>query len=83
MPDELLGEVAVPRFKAKDYMDDYVNPEAYVDAQKKIFADFENRMADQAIAVNLGNYGLFQIASTKLKDFKPYRIPRMWGVWLE
>jgi peptide/nickel transport system substrate-binding protein len=40
-------------------------------------------MVDQAIALNLGNYGLFQIASTKLKNFKAYRIPRMWGVWLE
>jgi peptide/nickel transport system substrate-binding protein len=56
---------------------------SHVDAQKKIFADFEQRMVDQAIALNLGNYGLFQIASTKLKNFKAYRIPRMWGVWLE
>jgi peptide/nickel transport system substrate-binding protein len=54
-----------------------------VDAQKKIFADFENQMADQAIAINLGNYGLFQVATSRLKNFKPYRIPRMWGVWLE
>ncbi|MEO6623907.1 MAG: ABC transporter substrate-binding protein [Burkholderiaceae bacterium] len=68
---------------AIDTMFDKMNTEMNLDAQKKLFADFENRMADQAIAVNLGNYGLFQIASSKLKNFKAYRIPRMWGVWLE
>ena len=68
---------------AIDAMFAKMNTEMNLDAQKKIFADFENQMADQAIAVNLGNYGLFQIASAKLKNFKAYRIPRMWGVWLE
>ena len=68
---------------AIDTMFAKMNTEMNLDAQKKIFADFENQMADQAIAVNLGNYGLFQIASSKLKNFKAYRIPRMWGVWLE
>ena len=68
---------------AIDAMFDKMNTEMNLDAQKKLFADFESRMADQAIAVNLGNYGLFQIASAKLKNFKAYRIPRMWGVWLE
>jgi len=51
-----------------------------LDAQKKIFVDFENQMNDQAIAVNMGNFGLFQVATSKLKNFKAYRIPRMWGV---
>lgn len=66
-----------------DAMFDRINAEMSVDNQKKIFADFEERMADQAIAINLGNYGLFQIATSRLKNFKAYRIPRMWGVWLE
>ena len=60
-----------------------LNGEMNVEAQKKLFAEFENYMADQAIATNLGNYGLFQVATSKLKNFKAYRIPRMWGVWLE
>jgi peptide/nickel transport system substrate-binding protein len=60
-----------------------LNGEMDVAVQKKLFADFENRMADQAIAINLGDYGLFQVVSNKLKNFKPYRITRMWGVWLE
>ena len=66
-----------------DGLFDKINGEMNLEAQKKLFADFENRMSDEAIAVNLGDYGLFQIASTKLKNFKAYRIPRMWGVWLE
>ncbi len=57
--------------------------EMNLDAQKKLFADYEKRMDDEAIAINLGDYGLFQIASSRLKNFKAYRIPRMWGVWLE
>jgi len=59
------------------------NGEMNLEAQRKLFAEFEQRMADQAIAVNMGNYGLFQVATARLKNFKPYRIPRMWGVWLD
>ena len=66
-----------------DGLFDKFNSEMNVDAQKKLFVDFENQMNDQAIAVNMGNYGLFQVATSKLKNFKPYRIPRMWGVWLD
>lgn len=68
---------------AIDAMFDKINTEMNVETQKKIFADFENQMADQAIAINLGIFGQFQVASSKLKNFKAYRIPRMWGVWLE
>ncbi len=60
-----------------------LNGEMNLEVQKKLFTDFENRMADEAIAINLGDYGLFQIATSRLKNFKAYRIPRMWGVWLE
>ncbi|MEO7241915.1 MAG: ABC transporter substrate-binding protein [Variovorax sp.] len=60
-----------------------LNGEMNVDAQKKLFVQFEDHMADQAIALPLGDYGVFQIATSKLKNFKAYRIPRMWGVWLE
>ncbi len=66
-----------------DSLFEKINGEMNLEAQKKLFADFENRMSEEAIALNLGDYGLFQIASAKLKNFKPYRIPRMWGVWLE
>lgn len=59
------------------------NGEMSFDGQKKIFEEFQDHMSKDAVALNLGNYGLFQIATSKLKNFKPYRIPRMWGVWLD
>lgn len=34
LPDELVGDPDVPRLKAKEYMDDYINPDAYVQAQR-------------------------------------------------
>jgi peptide/nickel transport system substrate-binding protein len=40
-------------------------------------------MWDNAIAMKAGNYGLFQVATSRLKGFTTYRIPRMWGVWME
>jgi len=66
-----------------DSIFDRFNSEMIVNAQQRLFTDFEKQMNDQVIAVNMGNFGLFQVATTKLKNFKPYRIPRMWGVWLD
>jgi peptide/nickel transport system substrate-binding protein len=66
-----------------DTLFDKLNSEMSQSARQQAFAEFENRMDDQAVALNLGNYGMFQIASARLKNFKPYRIPRMWGVWLD
>jgi peptide/nickel transport system substrate-binding protein len=60
-----------------------INAEMTLDGQRKIFDEFQNHMAKEAVALNLGDYGLFQVASAKLKNFKPYRIPRMWGVWMD
>jgi peptide/nickel transport system substrate-binding protein len=51
--------------------------------RKELFARFQGHMYDQAVALKVGNYGLFQAATVKLKNFTPYRIPRMWGVTLE
>lgn len=51
--------------------------------RKQIFADFQAHMWQEAVALPLGSYGLFQVAPKSLKNFVPYRIPRMWGVWLE
>lgn len=50
--------------------------------RKQIFADFQTHMWQEAVALPLGSYGLFQAAPKSLKNFVPYRIPRMWDVWL-
>lgn len=51
--------------------------------RREIFNEFQKHMYDNAVAMKAGNYGLFQVATNKLKNFKPSRIPRMWGVWLD
>lgn len=35
LPDELMGDDTVHRLEAKEYMDAYVNPESFVEAQRK------------------------------------------------
>ncbi len=60
-----------------------LNAEMDFNKRKALFAEFQTRMYDQAVAVKIGNYGLFQVATAKLKNFEPYRIPRMWGVSLD
>ncbi len=50
--------------------------------QKDIFAQFQRHMWEDAVALQLGDFGLFQVINTKLQNFAPYRIPRLWGVWL-
>ena len=51
--------------------------------RKQLFVQFQTHMYDNAVAMKAGNYGIFQVATAKLKNFTPYRIPRMWGVTLE
>lgn len=60
-----------------------LNAEMDASKRKALFAEFQKRMYDEAVAVKIGNYGLFQVATAKLKNFEPYRIPRMWGVTLD
>ncbi|WP_019013554.1 ABC transporter substrate-binding protein [Elioraea tepidiphila] len=52
-------------------------------ARVRIFTEFQRHMWENAVAIKAGNYGLFQAATARLRDFKPYRIPRMWGVTLD
>jgi peptide/nickel transport system substrate-binding protein len=53
-------------------------------AERKAAIDrFYTRVTDQAFAIRLGDNGLLQAVRTEVKNFKPYRVPRAWGVWLE
>ena len=60
-----------------------LNAEMDEGKRKELFLKFQSHMYDNAVAMKAGNYGIFQIATAKLKNFTPYRIPRMWGVTLE
>ena len=53
-------------------------------AERKAAADaFYSRLTDQVYAIKLGDNGLLQAVRSEVKNFKPYRVPRAWGVWLE
>jgi peptide/nickel transport system substrate-binding protein len=54
-----------------------------MDKRKAIFAQFQTHMYENAVAVSLGNFGMFQVVSSRIKNFAPYRIPRLWGTWLD
>ena len=45
LPDELMGEGAVPRLNAKDYMDAYINPDDYVEKQRQKQKDEKKKEA--------------------------------------
>jgi len=48
----------------------------------KAVSDFQARVYDQAIAIKCGDIGVVQATRAQVRDYKPYRIPRMWGVTL-
>lgn len=54
-----------------------------MEKRKAIFAQFQGHMYENAVSMTLGNYGIFQAINTKLKNFVPFRITRLWDVWLE
>jgi peptide/nickel transport system substrate-binding protein len=51
--------------------------------RQKAFADFQKQMYDQAYAIKLGDAGIYQATRANVRGYSPYRIPRMWDVWLE
>jgi peptide/nickel transport system substrate-binding protein len=51
--------------------------------RKAAFADWQKQMMQEAWAIKIGDVGIYQATSAKVKNYKPYRIPRMWDVWLE
>jgi peptide/nickel transport system substrate-binding protein len=50
--------------------------------RQKAMADIQRRMYDNVTAIKLGDFGIIQGARANVENFKPYRAPRMWDVWL-
>jgi peptide/nickel transport system substrate-binding protein len=48
----------------------------------KAVADFQARMYDQAVAIKCGDMGVIQATRATVRGYKPYRIPRFWGIEL-
>ncbi len=53
------------------------------EARKATFAKFQERVYDQVLFLKFGDLTRKQAARANVKGFVPYRIPRMWNVWLE
>jgi len=47
------------------------------------FARAQARLYEQVHAIKFGDLTKVQAARSQVKGFKPYRIPRLWGVWFE
>lgn len=60
-----------------------LNSALKLDDRKAAFADFQKQMIEQAYAIKVGDVGIFQATRASVKGYKPYRIPRMWDIWLE
>jgi peptide/nickel transport system substrate-binding protein len=90
-----IGPYGLPNFwtgpKNWQKLPDPALDEAFIDlkskttlAERKAAADrFYARVTDQVFAIKLGDNGLLQAVRNEVKNFKPYRVPRAWGVWLE
>ena len=53
------------------------------DARKESFGKFQERVYEQVLFLKFGDLMRKQAARANVKGFVPYRIPRMWNVWLE
>jgi peptide/nickel transport system substrate-binding protein len=50
--------------------------------RQKAMADIQRRMYNNVTSIKLGDFGIIQGARANVENFKPYRAPRMWDVWL-
>ncbi len=51
--------------------------------RKAAFDAFQRRLADQALAIKLGNFGILQGIRANVQGFVPSRIPRLWDVRIQ
>jgi len=60
-----------------------LNSELRLEARQAAVRDFQKRMYDEAIAVKAGDMGVIQATRASVKGYRPYRIPRFWGITLD
>ena len=53
------------------------------DGRKATFAKFQERVYEQVHFLKFGDLTRKQASRANVKGFVPYRIPRMWNVWIE
>ena len=53
------------------------------EARKATFAKFQERVYDQVLFLKFGDLIRKQAARSNVRGFVPYRIPRLWNVWVD
>ena len=56
---------------------------ATLDARRASFAQAQERLYEQVKMLKMGDLTKVQAARANVKGFIPYRIPRLWNVWLD
>jgi peptide/nickel transport system substrate-binding protein len=56
---------------------------ATFEARKASFGKFQERVYDQVLFLKFGDLIRKQATRADVKGFVPYRIPRLWNVWIE
>jgi peptide/nickel transport system substrate-binding protein len=51
-------------------------------ARREAFRKMQARVYDQVYAIRLGDEGYVQASRSWMNGFVPYRVPRMWDVWV-
>jgi peptide/nickel transport system substrate-binding protein len=54
-----------------------------LDARRATFAKAQERLYEQVKMLKMGDLTKVQAARANVKGFIPYRIPRLWNVWLD
>jgi peptide/nickel transport system substrate-binding protein len=54
----------------------------HVDERRTVWEQIEELLNENVYQLKIGDRGIKQVATTKLKNFKPYDAIRMWDVWL-
>ena len=55
---------------------------ADLEARKAVFAKIQARLSETAAVLKLGETGLMQASRANIEGFKPYRFPRVYGLWM-
>ena len=56
---------------------------ATFEERKATFGRFQERVYEQVLFLKFGDFTRKEAARANVKGFVPYRIPRMWNVWVE
>ncbi len=75
-----LSQVSDPTF---DKLYEEMQTGATLDARKATFAKLQERIYSEVKMLKMGDLTKVMAARSNVKGFIPFRIPRLWNVWLE